>query len=578
MLRLKCPEKGMMLITILMLLFLLVMLTVSMISLTSETLNLAGSLDRKARATQSAEAGIDYAFYKLNNDSTWIPAYGVPERLDNDQYFEFSYALNNLRGNTQVGTTPAYSAEIVCDGYYKEYKQKIRAVFVREDNIPCGIISQGSIRLHCYRPFEYYTEKTPGIEGAVQGHSNSSIKLICPFGLDLHDGFMSACSIVNNLFTSYPIKEKEGVSPEKIPDIDIADIINNKDPNDPNYVVILPDDTFYLAGFFEYNSSVPYCIAHSTMDTFPQDQTVFSYPYKAGIAILSTEDDCLDFLENYGKTYHGFSRNLYDSYSVDFREYPLAGPPSAITTFNNNLVNDTGMSMSFDPSINEITLTLEKDIYVNTVNGLFATEYVYHGGFGAMGDYIPLAMHNSSVKMDFNNHIIFGNKLFLGIPPVGTGAIVSRETIDTVSNYTSNLALLSEKSVRVVIRDTVYSNPVNFFSTSTGMSNFNGIIYAKDNILIQVNAENGTSQPAWKIKGVMASKDIVYNNNNESSPFSGYQSFDPDESLYSINLRTSGSSSTHVVEIVHSYDGLDLMASLRENNFKVRKQYCEILN
>jgi len=563
-----------MLITILMLLFLLVMLTVSMISLTSETLNLAGSLDRKARAIQSAEAGIDYAFYKLNNDSTWIPAYGVPESLDNEQYFEFSYALNNLRGNTQIVTTPCYSAEIVCDGYYKEYKQKIRAVFVREDNIPCGIISQGSIRLHCYRPFEYYTEKTPGTEGAVQGHSNSSIKLICPFGIDLHDGFMSACSIVNNVFTSYPIKEKEGVSPEKIPDIDIADIINNKDPNDPNYVVILPDNTFYLAGFFEYNSSVPYCIAHSTMGTLPKDPTVYSYPYKVGIARLYLESNCLNFLKNYGKTYNGFSRNLYSYYSVDFREYPVAGPPSAITTFNNNLVSDTGMSMSFDPNTNEITLTLQKDIYVNTVNGLFETDYIW----GYPGKFIPMAMHNSSVKMDFNNHIIFGNKLFLGIPPVGTGAIVSRETVDTVSNYTSNLAILSEKSVRMVIRDTIYTDPSNIFSSSTGMSSFNGIIYAKDNILVQVNAENGTSQPAWKIKGVMASKDIVYNNNNQTSPFALYQSFDPDESLYSINLRTSGSSSTYVVEIVHSYDGLDLMASLRENNFKVRKQYCEILN
>ncbi len=64
-------EKGMMLITIVMLVFLLVMLTVSMTVIVSESLNITGRAGLKAKALNAAEAGIEYAYYQLNNETRW---------------------------------------------------------------------------------------------------------------------------------------------------------------------------------------------------------------------------------------------------------------------------------------------------------------------------------------------------------------------------------------------------------------------------------------------------------------------------------------------------------------------------
>jgi len=147
----KVSQRGMMLVTILMLLLLLVMLTTSMITLTSEALNITGKADKKSRALQAAEAGIEYAYYQLNAVSSWSPAL-VYEDIGNGQKFKIifdgSHSKNNLTNPAPSGTTPRYSAEIICEGFYEQVgevigKVTLRAIFLREEIFPSSIISGG---------------------------------------------------------------------------------------------------------------------------------------------------------------------------------------------------------------------------------------------------------------------------------------------------------------------------------------------------------------------------------------------------------------------------------------------------
>ena len=68
---LRLSKKGIMLVSVLILSVLLVMLTVSMVFISSEHLNLLGNVEHKANALNAAEAGIEYALVKLNEDTEW---------------------------------------------------------------------------------------------------------------------------------------------------------------------------------------------------------------------------------------------------------------------------------------------------------------------------------------------------------------------------------------------------------------------------------------------------------------------------------------------------------------------------
>jgi len=565
-------NKGMMLISILMLLLLLIMLTTAMITIASGNLNITGNSERKTKALLAAEAGVEYALYQLNNNSSWMPSYGAPENLANGQSFDFTYAFNNLKGSSRIGSTPAYSYEIISEGNYKEYKHRLRAIFVREDNFIYGMCAGGPLQLSLYGLWDtprICTEKTPGINGPGRVQSNSYIHGSPPYlQVDLRDGFMSACS--NIYLPDMPgSSKKEGVCPVKIPDIDITQIITNKNPfGDPN-CVILADNTFYLAGFFEYetdplvNPAAPYCIPHSAPYDISADREIYG-PYKVGIAYLSPETEYMPFLMN--RQDAPFFTNLYDYYTVDFREYPAGGTASEIDAFNDTLESETGMRMSYDPGTHEITLTLEKDIYINTTNGLFETDYKRSGP----PDYLS-GMYDSSVTLNFNDHIIFGNKFFLGIPPVGTGVIASNKTVDIINTYTSNLVILSEESVRLLQRS--LSAPSPYFPIWTsGMTSFNGIIYAKDDIVLQ-NSFVGFSGDAttWEIKGAIVCKDI-HPNNCLDSPLTSTPGSFPSSNMVIIGNNLFN------LKIAHTYDGLDTITTLRGDDFKVRKAYCEVYN
>jgi hypothetical protein len=587
----KLSEKGMMLVTILMLTFLLVMLTTSMILISSQNLNMTGLAEKKAKALQAAEAGVDYAFYRLNNDSTW--GTGVildtpQENLGSNQSFTIVFnpfsshhSKNNLMNKDPNGSTPGYSAEIISKGTYKGTEKVLRAIFVREDEFLCPIYTEGDIFMRSYITgtlnFNVTGKKSSNDPGRI--HSNTDIDIKSTWGtniaMNLHGGFLSACSTVTLADMTASVNKKTDVLPVKIPDINITDIIANR-PSDPNMCKTLDPNTFYLAGYFEYDPNSPYCIPHHPRpgDSWAFiDPNVYTSNYKVGIASF-TETDCTNFLSNYQAFYTPSSpplnpgRNFYNYYNpITFYEYPISGTTTDIANFNNNLKNSLGLSMTVDtePVTGKprITLNLEKDIYIPDSTGLFETT--------TMSGNRPVYLWPAkSARLNFNGHKIYtGSKLWIGMPLYGTGAIISGESVDFIQGgYNANLVILSEKSVRMLYREEPCSTVIDLPYT--------GIIYAKDDILIESNSQWSAGNKNLIIKGTIVCKNnqpTVFDNSLLTTyPLSFYSS------LYRKDLNFYIDSVTiNNINIIHSADGLDNLAALRGNDFNVRKLLCEVL-
>jgi hypothetical protein len=566
-------EKGMMLVTILMLTFLLVMLTTSMILISSQNLNITGLTEKKSKALQSAEAGVEYAFYQLY-DPNWGTSItsDITESLGDGQSFTIIFnpsatyhSKNNLMNKDPNGITPAYSAEIICRGTYKGTEKVLRAIFVRDDEFQYPLVTGGYINLKYggmgngqYLKIKGKTSNSPG-----RIHTNGNMILRgnnTPLA-DLNRGFISSVSTVSISSVSGTIKTKEKVLPVKIPDINIQEIINRRDPN----CLQLTSNKFYLIGYFEHdpNAPSPYCIPHTSYMNEPYmwNKPVHYHPYKLGVAVFN-ESSGSTFISNYSDYYsdilfHGNDRNFYKYYApIDFWD-------ANDINFNNNLMNNLGMTMTVDPNNHDfITMTLQRDLYIphGNSNGLIGTGVAYEVSV-QRNPYI-----DTEVKLDFNGHKIYGN-LFLAVPPTGNdpnSAFVSEETIDMLHSYSTSLVTLSDKSIRLAYQAT----------GTNGIATYNGIIYARDDILIQMCGLDNNKQANFN--GSIVCKNINPNFCVPSSPMTtswAFFEFNRDNQTnfflcpYMLNQ----------VSIIHSNDGLDTIVSLRGNDFNVRKQSCEVL-
>jgi len=159
-------QKGMALITVLLLTVLMVMFTVSMVFISSNHMNMMGNVEHKLRALKAAEAAAEYALTKLNNDPVWGYDSNTPDvlldldgekaeiKFNGNEYLSY----NNLRGKDSVlrstigdtklsGSIGAYTAEIICKGISGDGKavKYLKVVFVRNDVFPYPINSEGKI-------------------------------------------------------------------------------------------------------------------------------------------------------------------------------------------------------------------------------------------------------------------------------------------------------------------------------------------------------------------------------------------------------------------------------------------------
>lgn len=597
MIGLKFTEKGMMLLSVLILTVILLMLTVSMITMVSENTNMTGKIDKKIKALKAAEAGVEYAFYQLSGDCEWgDPAVDttflsdIQESIGNDQKFTLIfdqtkpyYTKNNLKNDTVMAGTPPYCAEIICEGIYerdgvRESSILVKAIFVRDDMSPFPIFSEGETHLDAWcntsmSPIYYISGTVFTDPGRL--HSNDRITIWGNDGqvMDLNDGFMSCCNTVSLTRVGNTFKKKENIPSVVTPDIDIQKIIDDR-PVCKN----LKNNTFYLIGYFEYDPN-NYCIPYSGPNASPFEPWVHGGPELGVIAFTPLspppgKDKAEYFLDKYGDFYYnpypwqpgGDTRNFYDYYSsIDFWAYSDPG-------FTGNIKSELGANIvkTNDPNTGDaiITVTLEKDLYISSTNGIFDTSEIGWNGYSPppRDVYFPELMKGARVVIDFDDHIIYGKKLYLGVPVVAndpnqTAGIVSTETIDFIHSFDQNMVALSDKTIRMAYRQ----------AKDGAVSTFKGILYAEDDILIQTIGVSGDQTDVLNINGCLLSKDVTQNNCT-TSPLVNYPYIigGVDNNLYISPMWVSK------VNILHTYDGLNKLADIRET-FKVRKKYCEVI-
>lgn len=496
-------ENGMLLISILMLTFLLVMLTTSMIIIVSENSNITGKMDKKSKALMAAQAGLEYALYKLIEDPNWSPAGDVNEGLGNDQRFtlifnpaETYHSYNNLMSDIKSGNTPRYGAEIICKGICGTPGDMaeviMKGIFLREELVPTPIFAGSELFISCdsgsdgSASMDIQGDK-PGDPGRI--HSNTNINLNIADSFDLKGGMITSVGTVTG--ASGTIDYKEYVPAEDIPDIKISDpnsatgVIENRLSTVPYHT--LPPDTYYVMGYFEYDGRDPnnpailddptdpnddpgdsYCVPHFLPSPGASDQQKYTSAFRPGIIYFTEPNDCDTFVNNYETTCSPSTPgDLYSLYNtIRFWEYDPNSP-----TMNAGI----GMDVSPDPNhpgVTLLTLRLIQDLYVSSENGLFDTTRLPVRSSGGQN---ALLNSTTQMMMDFDDHIIYGRRIYIGIPSVGDignpnncGAIVSTENIDFMFSYNANLVAFTDKDLFMTIMPDMYGDPFtlngyNFF-------------------------------------------------------------------------------------------------------------------
>lgn len=163
-------ERGIALITVLLLSVLMTMMTVSMIFISSNHLNMMGNIEEKMRALKAAESMAEYALTKLNQDPVWginatsndnitITLDGATGSITfagtgSSEYLSYNNLKNSVPvdratiGDTKLNEpVPAYAAEIICKGVAGngDATKYLRVIFIRNDIFPYPIISEGKI-------------------------------------------------------------------------------------------------------------------------------------------------------------------------------------------------------------------------------------------------------------------------------------------------------------------------------------------------------------------------------------------------------------------------------------------------
>ncbi len=591
-------KNGMMLISILMLTFLLVMLTTAIIVISSEQLNLTGRLEKRIQALQAAEAGVEYALYRLNSEPNWSPNSDTTEIINSRQEFTIisfdplvpNHSTNNLKNPSSSGSTPAFSAEIRCQGMFKHGTETVdvfmRAIFVRDDKVPYSICSGGPLILVGRN---YST--TPGvssfeIKGKNTGflgraHANSDIEIWRQHHdpvelINLLDGFMSSSGTIKSTWPSYNlsgIKRKENTVPAKLPLISINDIVD-AGSSDPSFHKVNQPNRIYLIGYFEYAPGI--CIPHNTPGPRAGDRDRFGNssgpPYQKGIALIQ-ESSFKTFLNNYGNCYYNPSpndsngnTNLYSLYpTLTFWDYDDPNFPT-------QLDSELKMGMNYDdsdPNHRLFNLTLQENLFIEEQTYMFMTESMAPSGLDPA--YSLHQMVNTGAGLDLNSHSIYAEKpVCIGIPLSGEGNIISKETLDFNIYYDADLLVLSEKSVRAVYHG--YAAPCSPPYPPTIWERFTlkGIFYSKDNLIIHPNV---SSFKKPEIKGALICLDEQTNNMEPS--ILAYRTDMFYNSNFGMWIYSGLYGDNDYMIIEHSEDGLAELAGLRGDDFQVRKMFCE---
>jgi hypothetical protein len=562
----KYSETGMMLLFVLILIMILTTLMVAMLIITSERLNMTGMADRRAKALEAAQSGVEYAFYQLNNDPNWGKGVisNITEKLPDGQEFsiifdpvETPFSKNNLTGDTKSGSTPPFSAEIICRGTYGRISKTYRAVFKREEEFELPASSAGNMNLVTYNNGNPSETNIKGIEpndpGVIHGNEDLTFDGDGSGKLNLNDGYFSSSGNVDITGTvnSSQIKIKPSNAEMCYPDIDILEII---DDNKASCHTLPSASKFYLFGYFEYAQNA-YCIPHSSdLATGTDDPTVHTYPYTLGVATFTESGGIWDYIDVLIDFYYASpgttksnppglpsspARNLYNSYNpIDFAIY---GTPE-MTAIENELAMTVSKTIEPDGCV-LTTLKLTSDLYIPyeiSITQACSMLYYWSNKHNKYS-YMPALSANYSpkFKLDLNGHNIYAqDSLHIGMPLAGKGNIFSGGEIGIIQSYDLELGVYAQSGLYL---DYCSQNAVDELT-------YRGILYSKSNI--GMYALDDSHLKKYNYYGTMLSAGT----GND----------------FNIGITSDQ------VNIFYTHDQLEGICKVRKN-FKVRRNECYLL-
>jgi len=215
----EASNKGIVIISILMITVVLLMLASSLLAINYYNLGFTNIVENKASALKIAEAGVAYAIYCLKEDSTWQPPSGGLPMMEIPGRFEITfdtakefYSVNNLEHGVRDGAwggskVPGYSVDLIVTGILdrgdNKVVKRVRVILQRDFYSPGSFSSgQTSVDANTIDIKKEATADNPSEAGNI--HSNSikssnndpAIKTIDSSGTStyvyLHGGIASA--------------------------------------------------------------------------------------------------------------------------------------------------------------------------------------------------------------------------------------------------------------------------------------------------------------------------------------------------------------------------------------------------
>ncbi len=247
-------NRGMALITILLMMVILVMLTVTLITVNTNNLLYTLNYNNRVSALMAAESGVAYAIYELQKVSNWHPPiadgntcngkftiYFKPGTTVNDYY-----SINNLdKGGSDPNgyrgfTVPPNSVDLIVTGQAGNSVRRIRVTLGRE-NISEGGRCSGIVDIDAAN---FIIKRATTAKDTNEGgsfHSNfknpidpnaPSIKTVNATFTKAFGGVISGCSGISIAPAYYDsgsgTQLREYVDPKPIPDIDIKKLVTDK--------------------------------------------------------------------------------------------------------------------------------------------------------------------------------------------------------------------------------------------------------------------------------------------------------------------------------------------------------------
>jgi len=193
-------DRGIIIISILMVTIILLLVTTSILFMHSTTLGFINLLEKQTKARKLAEAGVAYALYSLRDDANWgdpksttsFISHDLPGGKFNitfvrtDDYFSVNNIMSGAdpNGGYKEEAIPGYSVVLFVEGIADPYKNPVKKryrVILQTDSFYDGALASGSVQVGAGSiDISNESEDPNVVSSAGSLHSNSVKGMIDP--------------------------------------------------------------------------------------------------------------------------------------------------------------------------------------------------------------------------------------------------------------------------------------------------------------------------------------------------------------------------------------------------------------